>query len=108
METQLPCIRNNCGAPDSSYPNIKNKPLIAAILKLYPLHQRFFYVDYFKNFKLIVSWLTGEEITRNTILNVPEYPLLWFESNYELQEMAIILKCSQGELYHFLREIYNE
>lgn len=103
METQLPCIEHEISSVQ--YPNIKNKPLMIAILKLYPIHRRFFYVDYFKNFKLIVSWLTGEEVTRNTIPPVSEFPLLWFESSYELQEMAIILKCSQGELYHLLKEI---
>lgn len=101
METQL-------HSTDKQYLNIKNKPLMIAILKLYPMHQRFFYVDYFKNFKLIVSWLTGEECSKNTIPPVAEHPLLWFEGSYELQEMAIILKCSQGELVSLLKEINNE
>lgn len=82
------------------------EPLMTEILKLYPAHQRFFYVNYFENFKLFVSWLTEEEIGKTTINSETQLP--WFCGNYELQELAIILKCSQTDLFKVLMELEGE
>lgn len=84
------------------------EPLMTAILALYPVHRRFFYVNYFENFKLFVSWLTEEEVGTDTILNEHNRDIPWFAGSYELQELAIILKCSQGELYKVLMELENK
>lgn len=84
------------------------EPLMTEILKLYPVHRRFFYLNYFENFKLFVSWLTEEEIGNVTINNNHNGCIPWFAGSYELQELAIILKCSQGELYKFLMSLEGE
>lgn len=81
-------------------------PLMIALIKLYAKHQRFFYINYFANFKLIVSWLTEEELSKETIRSEIQVP--WYARSYEIQELAIILKCSQGELYQLCLEIDNE
>lgn len=62
-------------------------------------------MNYFENFKLFVSWLTEEPLSRDTINDEHNADLPWFISSYELQELAIILKCSQGSLYKALLEI---
>lgn len=81
---------------------------MTSILKLYPVHQRFFYVNYFENFKLFVSWLTDEPVGKHTINDEHNADLPWFCGSYELQELAIILKCSQGELFKALMKIEED
>lgn len=82
-----------------------DKPLMIALVKTYGNHRRFFYLNYFENFKLLVSWLTEEPVGDVPILtgNPP-----WYVQGYEQNQLANILKCSSLELYELCKEIYDE
>lgn len=81
---------------------------MTAILKLYPQHRRFFYVNYFENFKIFVSWLLEEEVRDLICRTENNDKIPWFCGSYELQELATILNCSQGNLYLKLMEMEKE
>lgn len=85
-----------------------NDPLVTALLKLYAAHRGYFYVNYFRNFKLLASWLTEEECSDRVFRNQNNDKVPWFAGSYELQELAIILNVSQGDLYLKLMELENE
>jgi hypothetical protein len=73
----------------------------AVIIKLYCTHQDFFYQNYFRDFKLFVTWYLQEECGTQSI--GPQLP--WYKRNYEVQELAKILKCSETELLTVLSEV---
>lgn len=84
-----------------------NDPLMTALLISYANHQRFFYVNYFKNFKLIAEWLLEEPVSDRILRTNNNNHIPWFAGSYELQELAIILNVSQGDLYLKLMELQN-
>lgn len=75
--------------------------LMIALIKTYSNHRGFFYPNNFENFKLFVSWLTEEEVGTVSI----GYQLPWYRQNYEVQELAKILKCSEYALLGILGEL---
>lgn len=77
--------------------------LMIALVRAYTNHRRFFYINNFENFKLFVSWYTEEDVGTESI----GYQLPWYRQNYEVQELAKILKCSEHELLGLLGELYE-
>lgn len=76
------------------------------LLQLYCTHRRFFYLDYFQNFKLFVSWIRSP--VGSTLEAGTEYigtPLPWYQANWEVQELAKILKCTELEVLNILQEV---
>ncbi len=61
------------------------------------------YLDYFARFKLIHRWLEPIAIPSCT-----PNKLHWYESSYEIQELAKIIGCSQTVIHRTLRKIYYE
>lgn len=82
---------------------ISEDTLMIALVRTYSTHRRFFYINNFENFKLFVSWLTGESIGTESVGT----QLPWYRQNYEVQELAKILKCSEQELLGLLGELYE-
>lgn len=85
-----------------------NDPTVTALLKLYAKHSGFFYVNYFRNFKLFASWLLEEDLGEYPIVaTIQEDTMPWFAANYELEQLAKFLKVPQGRLFKFLMELEN-
>lgn len=75
----------------------------AVLIKLYIAHRRFFYLDYFQNFKLFASWYLQESCGTQSIGT----QLPWYCRNYEVQELAKILKCTEQEMLELLENEYE-
>ena len=74
---------------------LTNKPTVGLYLALYEAAPRELYLDYFKDFKLLINWLglpQGHEYTKAVRL-----PRLLV--SYEIQEIAKLLEVSQYELF---------
>ncbi len=82
---------------------------LAQLLQLYSTHRRFFYLDNFQSFKLFVSWIDSPE--GSTIEYGNAYvglQLPWYRTNYEVQELAKILECTEQDVLETLEELYND
>ena len=78
------------------------------LVKLYTAHRRFFYLDYFQNFKLFASWIlsdTGSTLEAGTESMGTQLP--WYRTNYEVQELAKILKVTEQEMLELLENEYE-
>jgi hypothetical protein len=82
-----------------------NEPLTIALIKTYANHRRFFYLNYFQDFKLFVSWLTEEEVGDVPVAGTA---LPWYRNNYELNELAKILKLTPIEVLGTLEDINDD
>lgn len=77
--------------------------LMIALVKIYSTHRRFFYINNFENFKLFVRWYTEDDVGTESV----GIQLHWYRQNYEVQELAKILKCSEHRLLGLLGELYE-
>lgn len=88
--------------------NYKNCTVLDAVVYSYCLHRRFFYLENFQNFKLFASWLMsadGSTLESGTAYIGTQLP--WYKRNYEVQELAKILKLSETELLELLEKEYE-
>ena len=83
-------------------------PLNDALIKLYTVHQRFFYLNNFQNFKLFASWYLSVPAEVGYEICPATGGLPWYRRNWELSELAKILKCSEQDVLGTLEEIYND
>jgi hypothetical protein len=80
----------------------------AVLINLYIAHRRFFYLDYFQNFKLFASWYLSENgSTQEYGTEYVGEQLPWYRTNYEVQELAKILKISEQEMLELLENEYE-
>lgn len=79
-------------------------PMKLALINSYARHRRFFYLEYYQNFKLFANWLLPDVDLDATFGAQPT----WYKMNYEVQELAKILKLSEQEVLGTLEEIYND
>jgi hypothetical protein len=85
-----------------------NCTVLDAVIYSYCVHRRFFYLDHFQNFKLFASWMMSS--TGSTVEAGTEYvgaQLPWYRRNYEVQELAKILKVSELEMLELLEKEYE-
>lgn len=88
---------------------MQEETVSTTLLKLYCTHRRFFYLDYFQNFKLFASWLgsaTGSTLEAGTEYVGAQLP--WYRANWEVQELAKILKCTELEVLGTIEDINND
>lgn len=84
------------------------------IIKIYDKHRRFFYLDNYQNFKLFANWYLSPvgstlcAVEGDTAVGTAGAQLPWYRRNYEVQELAKILKCSERYLLAQLAEIHND
>ncbi len=80
-------------------------PLLIAVIKLYSAQRRILYLNNFQNFKLLVSWLLETEYGEWPVFDGSLVP--WYSNNYEVTELAKILKCSPVVLIETLKSLEN-
>jgi len=74
---------------------------IESLLTLYSrAHKRDVYCDYFKGFKLLLTWLGPIAYP-----DIEPIPIPWYVRSYELQELARHLEISQQKLYTICERI---
>ena len=78
-------------------------PLIS-LLTLYAKSPLELYMNYFEGFRLLANFLSPIDIPKIENNKPVPSPL----NNYEIQEIARILKCNQRVIYDTLKKIYNE
>lgn len=83
--------------------SIKKFPL-KALLILYGKSNKYeTYCNYFEGFKLLVDWLGPIDIPE-----VEPAGVAWCFGSYEIQEMAVILGCSQYTLLSVCLELFPD
>lgn len=88
--------------------NYKNATVLDSVIYSYCIHRQFFYQENLQNFKLFASWVlsdTGSTLEYGTEYIGPQLP--WYRRNYEVQELAKILKLSESQMLEALEIEYE-
>ena len=74
-------------------------------IKLYNSKRPILYLNYFHDLKLLIDWL-GVYIPPELSIDTSSVP--WYHANYEIQELAKHLGCSDSLVLKLLQELQNE
>ncbi len=67
-----------------------------ALLQLYETSSTLLYINHLENFRLLVDWLAPIDIPQAP----PGFKVLKLHHTYDIQEIAIILKTTQENIYY--------